>query len=111
MPNINRPVRNHKTGFHTDKGDTWEPFTDEKKQIPILINAFMMINRRIIDNKTVKRTCNAAFSKLPGGRDFEAVWRDPGIWVSLNPNTATNYFGIKNNKDLAIGFRVFDLPN
>src|SRR4051794_27419395 len=110
MPNINRPVRKHKTGFRTKDGDFWEPFTDEK-HITIMINAFLEVNKRIIDSKKVRKTCNAAFCKLPGGRSFEAVWRDPGIWVSFNPNKDPGLFGITWKKDVAIASNLFESPN
>jgi hypothetical protein len=110
MPNINRPASKHKTGITTKDGDFWEPFTKDA-HITIMINAFMMIHRRIIANKNVKKTCNAAFCKLPGGRSFEAVWRDPGIWVSFDPTSKTGFFAITFKKDIAIPSWVFEVPN
>jgi hypothetical protein len=78
MPQINRESSKHKTGFHTKEGDRWEPFKDEK-QIALMIAAFAEIDKRIFKNKGVLKTCNAAFGKLPNGRDFAALWKDPGI--------------------------------
>jgi hypothetical protein len=108
VPNINRPSSQHKTGFHTDLGDWWLPYTDDK-QLSLVAAAFMEINKQIIDNKGVLKTCNAAFGKLPGGRDFAAVWRDPGIWVSFNPNPRELLWGITYRKDIAIAAYVFGL--
>jgi len=56
MPNINRPSRNHATNFRTKDGDLWLPFTDEK-QISLMIDAFMEINRKIIED--LERTCRS----------------------------------------------------
>ena len=108
MPNINRPSRKHETNFRTRDGDTWEPFKDEK-QIELMIGAFMEINQKVIWDKGVLKTCNCAFSRLPGRRDFAAVWRDPNIWVSFNPNPVEGLFGITYKKDISIAAHVFTL--
>jgi hypothetical protein len=108
MPNINRESSKHKTGFRTKDGHTWEPFKDEK-QIALVVAAFAEVNRRILENKGVLKTCNAAFGKLPNGRDFAALWKDPGIWVSFDPNPEEGVFGITYEKDIAITAYVFTL--
>ena len=48
----------------------------------------MVINKNVIWDKDILKTCNCAFAKLAGRRDFAAVWKDPDIWVSLNSNPA-----------------------
>jgi hypothetical protein len=106
MPNINRPVRKHETNFRTKDGDSWQPFTDET-HITLMINAFMEINRKVIWDKGILKSCNGAFAKLPGHQDFAAVWRDPGVWVSFNPNPDEGIFGITFKKDIAIAANVF----
>lgn len=106
MPQINTASSKHKTGFRTKDGNTWEPYADDK-QIKLVTAAFMEIRKRIFDSKTVLKTCNAAFAKLPGGRDFATVWKDPGIWVSFNSNTEEKLFGITYKKDISIAVYVF----
>ena len=93
MPNINRPSLKHKTNFKTKDGDRWLPFEDDA-QINQMIEAFMVINSKVIWNKTILKSCNRAFCNLPGGRDFAAVWRDPGVFVSFNPNPDPSLAGI-----------------
>ena len=110
MPNINRPSLKHATNFRTKDGDSWLPFTDET-QITQMINAFMVINQKIIWDKGVLKSWNGAFCKLPGGRDFASVWRDPSVFVSFNPNTDEGLFGITFRKDIAIASRVFQFPD
>ena len=109
MPNINRPSLKHPTNFRTKDGSSWLPFTDDT-QITQMINAFMEINRKIIWDKGVVKSCNCAFAKLPGRRDFASVWRDPDVFVSFNPNTDPGLFGITYKKDVAIASRVFQFP-
>ena len=110
MPNINRPSLKHATNFRTKDGDSWLPFTDET-QITQMIDAFMEINRKVIWDKGILKSCNGAFAKLPGRRDFASVWRDPGVFVSFNPNTDPGLFGITFRKDIAIASRVFKFPD
>ena len=57
-----------------------------------MINAFMEINSKVIWDKAILKTCNGAFCKLPGRRDFASVWRDPGVFVSFNPNPDPSIF-------------------
>jgi hypothetical protein len=106
MPQINRESLKHKTGFRTKDGDTWEPYTDDK-QIALVTAAFTEVKKQILDNKGILKSCNAAFAKLLGGRDFTALWKDPSIWVSFNPNPADGLFGITYKKDIAIAAYVF----
>jgi hypothetical protein len=109
MPNINRTSSKHNSPWVTQDGkNKWEPFTDDKT-INVMIAAFMEINKRIIDSKGVLKTCNRAFAKLPGARNFAAVWRDPAIWVSFNPNPEDGLFGITYKKDIAIAAHLFTL--
>jgi hypothetical protein len=82
MPNINRPSRKHETNFRTKDGDQWLPFTDEK-HINLMISAFMEINKKVIWDKGILKTCNGAFAKLPGRPDFASVSKDPGVWISF----------------------------
>lgn len=110
MPQINLSSSKHKTGFRTKDGDTWEPYTDDKK-VALLTAAFTEIKKRIYEGKGVLKTCNAAFGKLPGGRDFNAIWKDPGIWISFNSNPADGIFGITYKKDISIAGYVFSLPD
>lgn len=110
MPNINRPSLKHTTNFRTKDGDLWLPFTDET-QITQMINVFMEINSKVIWDKGILKSCNGAFSKLPGRRDFASVWRDPNIFVSFNPNTDPGLFGITFKKDITIASRLFKSPN
>ena len=100
MPNINRPSLKHKTNFKTKDGDRWLPFEDDA-QINQMIEAFMVINSKVIWDKTILKSCNRAFCNLPGGRDFAAVWRDPGVFVSFNPNPDPSLAGITFKKDIA----------
>jgi hypothetical protein len=72
MPNINRPSLKHETNFKTKDGDRWLPFTDDA-QIQQMIDAFMVINSKVIWDKTILKNCNRAFCNLPGRRDFAAV--------------------------------------
>jgi hypothetical protein len=72
-----------------------------------MIDAFMEINRKVIWDKGILKTCNCAFAKLPLRRDFAAVWRDPDIWVSLNPNPDESLFGITFKKDVTISAHLF----
>jgi len=110
MPNINRPSLKHPTNFRTKDGDSWLPFTDDT-QITQMINAFMEINSKVIWEKSVLKSCNCAFAKLPGRRDFASVWRDPDVFVSFNPSTDPGLFGITFKKDIAIASRVFQFPD
>jgi hypothetical protein len=110
MPNINRPSLKHKTNFKTKDGDRWLPFEDDT-QINQMIEAFMVINSKVIWDKTILKSCNRAFCNLPGGRDFAAVWRDPGIFVSFNPNPDPSLAGITFKKDIAISSWMFKNPN
>ena len=109
MPNINRPSKN-RTILRTKDGDTWEPFQDEK-QVNVMIEAFMMINKHVIWDKAILKTCNCAFAKLAGHRDFATVWRDPGIWVSLNSNPASDIFGMTYKMEISIPLRLFSLAS
>ena len=63
MPNINRPSLKHKTNFKTKDGDRWLPFEDDA-QINQMIEAFMVINSKVIWNKTILKSCNRAFCNL-----------------------------------------------
>ena len=108
MPQINTEKSKHKTGFRTKDGDSWEPYTD-RKMIELVTEAFMEINSRVLTNKGTLKTCNAAFAKLVGRRNFAAVWKDPGIWISFNPNPVEGAFGITYKKDIAIYAHVFTL--
>ena len=110
MPNINRPSRKHETNFRTKDGDQWLPFTDEK-HITLMISAFMEINKKVIWDKGILKTCNGAFAKLPGRRDFAFVWKDPDVWVSFNPNPDEGLFGITHKKDIAIASRLFAMAD
>jgi hypothetical protein len=108
MPRINTPEAKHETGFHTPDGNYWEPYTDKKKLEQVKA-AFEEVNKQVFLTKGFLKTCNAAFAKLPGKRNFDAVWKDPGIWVSYNPNEAEGLFGITYKKDVAISAYVFTL--
>jgi hypothetical protein len=110
MPHINRPSLNHKSNFKTRDGDRWLPFTEDA-QINRMIDAFMEINKRVIWDKTVLKSCNRAFCNLPGGRDFAAVWRDPDVYVSFNPNPDPTLTGITFKKDITISSWLFSNPN
>src|SRR5262249_24099096 len=67
----------------------------------VVTAAFAEINKQIIQNKGILKTCNAAFAKLLGGRDFTAVWKDSNIWVSYKSNPEEPLFGITYGKDVA----------
>jgi hypothetical protein len=110
MPNINRPSLKHETKFKTKDGDRWLPFTDDA-QIQQMIDAFMVINSKVIWDKTILKNCNRAFCNLPGRRDFAAVWRDPGVYVSFNPNPDPSFTGITFKKDITISSWLFKNPN
>ena len=97
MPNINRPSLKHKTNFKTKDGDRWLAFEDDAL-INQMIEAFMIINSKVIWNKTILKSCNRAFCNLPGGQDFAAVWRDAGVFVSFNPNPALPSLGSLSKK-------------
>jgi hypothetical protein len=108
MPNINIKSRSRKI-FRTKDGDTWEPFQDDK-QVNVVIGAFMVINTNVIWDEKILKTCNCAFAKLAGHRDFATVWRDPEVWVSLNSNPATDIFGMTYKKEISIPIRLFSIP-
>jgi hypothetical protein len=108
MPTINRESSKHKTGFRTKEGDTWEPFTDDKK-IALVSAAFTEINKQIFQDKGILKSCKAAFGKLPGGKDFAALWKDPGVWVSYNPHMVDGFFGITYQRDIALAEYIFTL--
>ena len=110
MPNINRPSLKHKTNFKTKDGDRWLAFEDDAL-INQMIEAFMIINSKVIWNKTILKSCNRAFCNLPGGQDFAAVWRDAGVFVSFNPNPDPSLAGITFKKDIAISSWIFKNPN
>ena len=110
MPNINRPSLKHPTNFRTKDGDQWLPFTDDV-QINQMIEAFMVINSKVIWDKAIVKSCNQAFANLPGGRNFASVWRDPGIFVSFNPNPDPSLGGITFKKDITISSWLFKNPN
>lgn len=109
MPNINIKSRN-RTILRTTGGDTWEPFQDDR-QVDLVIAAFMAINKHVIWDKKILKTCNCAFAKLAGRRDFATVWKDPNIWVSLNSNPASDIFGMAYKKEISIPIRMFSLPD
>ena len=108
MPNINRPSKN-RTILRTKDGDTWEPFNE--KQVEVMIEAFMIINKQVIWNKDILKTCNCTFAKLKGRKDFAAVWKDPDVWVSLNSNSASDIFGMAHKKEISIPIRLFSTLN
>jgi hypothetical protein len=110
MPHINRPSLKHETNFRTKDGDKWLPFTDDA-QIQQMIDAFMVINSKVIWDKTILKSCNRAFANLPGRRDFATVWRDPGIYVSFNPNPDPALSGITWKKDITLSSWLFKNPN
>jgi len=110
MPHINRPSLKHETNFRTKDGDKWLPFTDDA-QIQQMIDAFMVINSKVIWDKTILKSCNRAFANLPGHRDFATVWRDPGIYVSFNPNPDPGLSGITWKKDITLSSWLFKNPN
>jgi hypothetical protein len=110
MPNINRPSLKHEANFRTRDGDRWLPFTDET-QIQQMIDAFMIINSKVIWDKKILATCNRAFCSLPRRRDFAAIWRDPRIYVSFNPNEDPGLFGITWKNDITIASQLFKNPN
>ena len=76
-----------------------------------MINAFMEINSKVIWDKAILKTCNGAFCKLPGRRDFASVWRDWGVFVSFNPNPDPSLSGITFKKDITIATQLFKSPN
>jgi hypothetical protein len=110
VPNINRPSLKHKTNFKTKDGDRWLPFEDDA-HINQMIEAFMVINSKIIWDKKILKNCNRAFCNLPNGRDFAAVWRDPEVFVSFNPNPDPSLGGITFKKDITISSWMLKNPN
>ncbi|WP_165220539.1 hypothetical protein [Aquisphaera insulae] len=108
MPRINRESSKHETNFRTSDGSTWEPFKNEE-HIRLVTAALLEIDKQVLASKKTLKSCNVAFSKLPKGRDFGALWKDPGIWISYNSNTEEGLFGITYKNDISIASYVFTL--
>ncbi|QEH35873.1 hypothetical protein OJF2_44300 [Aquisphaera giovannonii] len=108
MPRINKEGSKHESNFRTRDGNTWEPFKDAG-HIKLVTAAFLEIDRQVLASKTTLKACNAAFSRLPNRRDFAALWKDPGIWVSYNSNTEEGLYGITYKNDISIADYVFTL--
>jgi hypothetical protein len=109
MPQIKTESSKNKTVYVTKDGkDRWEPYKDPKL-IQLVQAAFLEINKKVIANKTILKTCNVAFTKLKGRRDFATVWKDPGIWISFNPNPEEGLFGMFYKDDISIAAYVFAL--
>ncbi len=104
MPNINRPSLKHTTNFKTKDGDRWLPFEDDA-QINQMIEAFMVINSKVIWDKTILKSCNRAFCNLPGGKDFRRRVEGPGHLCQLQsqsrPFPRWDHFQ-KRHRDLVV---------
>ena len=105
MPKINTAASNHEAPAGTAK---WKflPYTkDERRQHATLIRAIKIIDKRIKGY----RPCNAAFEELPGGKTFAAIWKDPNIWISYDPEYKVGKFGatVRGKKEITISKYAF----
>jgi hypothetical protein len=111
MPQIKLETSKNKIVYRTEDGkNRWEPFKDEK-HIQLVKEAFLMIDTRILKNKATLKTCNAAFVKLKGRRDFPTVWKMAGIWVSFNPNPEEGLYGWLYKNDISLSAHMFAMRN
>ena len=109
MPQIKTETSKYKETLVTpDRKNKWEPYKD-KKQIQLVRAAFLEIDNKLIANNKILKTCNAAFKKLPGRRDFATIWKDPGIWISFNPNPEKGLYGMWFKNDISIAAYVFTI--
>ena len=92
MCQINLPGSGHATPV-----SQWVPFTNAE-YVRTLERALDLLNTRV---KT-QPVCNAAFASLPGGRTFEEVVDDTGVWISLDPEPARDDFALRENNDIAL---------
>jgi hypothetical protein len=109
MPQIKTESSKNKTVYVTADGKyRWEPYKD-KKLIQLVQAAFQEIDKKVIGNKTILKTCNVAFSKLKGRRDFASVWKDPRVWISYNPSPEEGLYGMFHKDDISIAAYVFTI--
>jgi hypothetical protein len=114
MLSINVPYLNHSIGYVSPYGNKWEPYTDVVKLVQVQA-AVTTVIARILGDRGVLRSCNAAFAALLGGLDFTTIWNDPNIWISYNSNTEDGLYGVTApvpyHKEITIAAYPFTLSN
>jgi hypothetical protein len=85
---------------HVKIGDAeWLPY-DAKldKQKKCLEKAIEICKNNIRGSKT----CNDAFTKLPGGRSFDSIFDDNSVWISYCPDKTVYGYTIISGVDISI---------
>jgi hypothetical protein len=88
MANINTPATGHVGPAAIAGGHQYLPYGDHHL-LAVLRAAVTIIDGRIRGH----RPCNEAFSRLPGGHTFAAIWADRGLWINYDPSLAVGDFG------------------
>ena len=94
MASIHIPGDGHiaPTGRHK-----WLAYSDaDKKQV---VEAALFILKHNIKGS---KPCNDCFKRLPGGRSFDDVLNDAGVFISFDPSTKKDDFGATIGSDVTI---------
>ena len=92
MCQINLPGSGHATPV-----SQWVPFTNAEF-VRTVERAIELLNTRVKSQPV----CNAAFASLPGGRTFEDVVEDAGVWISLDHESTRDDFAARDTNDIAL---------
>lgn len=67
----------------------WKPYTAAlSSQQRVLTRAIAILQ----NNVRGVRPCNNCFSRLPGGRNFDAIFGDNNVWISYCPDNSSYGF-------------------
>jgi hypothetical protein len=104
VPIINSTESGH-GNFTSPSGNQYWAYSDHD-DLYMLQQAIAIIDR----NVRGMRPCNDCFSRLPGGRTFDAIWADRSIWISYEPRADRGWYGVTfgvGGKDISISRAAF----
>lgn len=97
MPSINTPASGHVGPTPLPGGHRYQTYASET-HLRTLRRAISIIESRI----TGHAPCNAAFTALPNGRTFAALWADPAVWINFDPLNNQGDFGATRGNEITI---------
>lgn len=105
MPLINIPGSGHGRFTSAAGNRYWE--YDSFSTLFTLAKAYYMINQRSYGNPA----CNACFTTLPNGKDFDDTWDAMDVWVNFESRSDRGWYGITygvGGKDISISQSAFN---
>jgi hypothetical protein len=105
VPKINVPGTGHGE-FTSPAGNRYWEYKDDKIK-KILDQAIWIIQHSV----TRMKSCDDCFKALPGGRNFNDVWKDDRIWINFEPRADRDWYGITfgvGGTDISISQSAFD---